>query len=76
MTATNVSRLGSRPAARRASANTATAPRISVASAHDSETASASTPMNGGPIRKPNEPIEETAAMAGPDGMSGGGRRR
>ena len=42
-----------------------------MASAHDSETASASTPMNGGPIRKPNEPIEETAAIAGPDGMSG-----
>ena len=24
--------------------------------------------MNGGPIRKPNEPIEETAAMPGPEG--------
>ena len=62
MTATNVSgALG--PAARLARTKTATAPRISVASTHGSETASAKKPMNGGPIRKPNEPIEETAAM-------------
>ena len=27
--------------------------------------------MNGGPMRKPNEPIEETAAMLGPAGVSG-----
>ena len=27
--------------------------------------------MNGGPARKPSEPIEETAAMPGPGGVSG-----
>ena len=65
-----------RPTARRASANTTTAPRIIVASAHGSDTASASTPMNGGPARKPSEPSEETAAMAGPGrrvGLAPGG---
>ena len=60
-----------RPAARRASPNTAAAPSTSVASAQGSETASAMKPMNGGPARKPSDPIDDTAAMPGPGGVSG-----
>src|SRR4051794_3330088 len=71
MTATKVPGASRSPAARRASANTTAAARMSVVSAHGSETASASTPMIGGPIRKPNEPIEATAAIAGPAALPG-----
>ena len=43
-------------------------PRISTASAHGSDEASAAKPISGGPARKPSEPIEDTAPMPGPGG--------
>ena len=60
---------GGSPAARCAKAKTAAAPSVREASAQGKEIASAAKPIRGGPARKPSEPIEDTAAIAGPGGV-------
>src|SRR5262245_49281051 len=55
---------------RRPATVTKASPMQRVDSASGSDVASARKPMNGGPARKPIEPIELTAAMFGPDSPS------
>ena len=73
MTATNVSSARLTPRRRRGgrARTPTTAPRISVASAHDSDTASASTPMIGGPIEEAERAHRGDGGDAGAGGHVG-----